>query len=362
MRKLVLLGILLSQLALAEGVPFVLSSNSLPPSPDDSHQSALIARLKYQAVVDYLQRLMGARLQKYEDVVTPEFAEKYVLDYQVNRTPGRTSIELNGHLDGDALKRWVRVTETKAAGASSLKPGFILSSTVPGLTLLPKDTPGRVRDTTVGQTLFSMVSAVFNKVNARLSPIEEGGLSLTEPPKRDSEMRSLRDYAISASRNSVAWVALSVCKGCGIRVDFILYNLTQGRLVVAKSDNVQLDAKDFSNAERIRTVLKEPLHEFSQDFEEAISGGSIFASAHRVIVEGLDSYRAYKQVEAGLQTQDFVVGASLKRSEPALAEFQVLTPLSTKDLAQHFTTAVFNGFALKVAGSDRDSVTLRYTK
>src|SRR4051794_12741866 len=118
MRHLALLVLFLSQLALAEGVPFVLSSSSLPPSPDDVRQTALIGRLKYQAVVDYLQRLMGSRYSKYEELVTPEFAEKYVLDYQVNRLPGKSAIELNGHLDGDALKRWVRVTETKAAGTS----------------------------------------------------------------------------------------------------------------------------------------------------------------------------------------------------------------------------------------------------
>lgn len=362
MQKLILLALFVSSLVLAEGVPFVLSSNSLPPSPDDVHQSALIGRLKYQAVVDYLQRLMGARYARYEGLVTPDFAERYVLDYQVNRLPGRNAIELNGHLDGDALKRWVRVTETKTAGSSSLKPAFLISSSVPGLTILPRETEKAIREMTVGQTVYSMISPVFNKVNAKISPIDDSSVSLTEPPKRDSEMRSLRDFAIGGSRNSVAWVHFSPCKGCGVRVDIILYNLAQSRLVVAKSDNVPFEARDFSNSERLRAMLKEPLHDFSVDFEEAISNGSLFAASHRVVVEGIDTFRGYKQVETAMQGQDYIVGASLKRSEPGLAEFSVLSPLSIKDLAQHFATSAFTGFELKPSRVDRESVTLKYTK
>jgi hypothetical protein len=359
LRALLLLG----RLALAEGVPFTISSASLAPSPDDVHQTALIARLKYQAVVDYLTRLMGSRLQRHDHAVTPEFAERYVLDYQVNRLPGkRNAIELTGHLDGDALKRWVRITETKSAGAQSLKPAFLVSSTVPGTTMLPRDSSRRVKDSAVGQVVFSMMSSVFSKVNAHLSTIEDTGISLTEPPRRDDELRTLRSYAIGASRNSVAWAHLSPCKGCGTRVDIMLYNLAQNRLVLGKSDQVALEARDFGDSDKVRAAVKEVVADFASGFEEVVSGGQLFAASYKVVIEGLDSYRAFKLVDNGLSAQDFVVQATLKRSEPALAEFQVLSAMAAKDLASHLGSGDYTGFSLKPTRVDSSVLTMRYSK
>jgi hypothetical protein len=361
MRKLATLLLVFCQLALADGVPFAISSASLPPSPDDVHQTALIARLKYQAVADYLQRLMGNRFSQVENQVTPDFTERFVLDYQVNRS-GRNALELSGHLDSDALKRWVRVTETKAAGASSLKPAFILSSTFPGMTVQPKDTATRVHDMVVGQTLFALMSAVFSKVNAHLSTISDGGLSLSEPPKRDSDFRALREYGASAGRNAVAWVHLSACKGCGTRVDMYLYNLTQNRLIVAKSEQVALDSPDFGSPERIRGAVREMLHDFSSDFEDSISSGTLFSAAYRLTVEGVDSYRAFVDIENGLGNQDFIVQAVVKHSEPNVAEFQVLSPLGPRELSAHFNGANFGGFALKPVRVDSGNLVVRYLK
>src|SRR5262249_30517567 len=152
------------------------------------------------------------------------------------------------------------------------------------------------------------------------------GLSLAEPPRREDELRALRSYGIGASRNAIAWAHLSPCKGCGTKVDLIFYNLAQNRLVIAKSDQVGLEPKDFSSADKIRAALHDVVHDFAGGFEETVSSGSLFAASYKVIVEPLDSYRGYKQVETGLASQDFIVQAVLKRSEPALAEFQVLSP------------------------------------
>jgi hypothetical protein len=361
MRTLLVSFLLLCRLALADGVPFAISSASLPPSPDDVHQTALIARLKYQAVADYLQRLMGNRFSQIEGSVTPEFTERFVLDYQVNRS-GRNALELSGHIDSDALKRWVRVTETKAAGASSLKPAFILSSTFPGMTIQPRDTASRIHDMVVGQTLFSMMTAVFSKVNAHLSTISDTGISLTEPPKRDSDMRALHDYGNSAGRNAIVWVSLSACHGCGTHVDIYLYNLSQNRLVVAKSEQVALDSPDFGSAEHIRNALHDMVHEFSSDFEDTISSGTLFAAAYRLTVEGVDSYRAFVDIENGLGAQDFIVQSVMKHGEPGIAEFQLLSPLGSRDLAQHFSGANFGGFALKPVRVDQGNLVVRYLK
>lgn len=96
--------LLVSSLALASGVEFRVSASELGGGADDGDSTS--ARLKQRAVQNFLRRALGNRYASVERKITPEFAERYVLDYKTQRGP--RGMEILGHLDGDALKSWAR--------------------------------------------------------------------------------------------------------------------------------------------------------------------------------------------------------------------------------------------------------------
>ena len=91
-------------MAKAEGQPFTIDAGTVNPDNPDQELAAA-SGLKYRAVVEWLQRYLGGRYAEIEKMVTPEFAEKYILDYKVGRNPGNRALyQLTGHLDADSLE------------------------------------------------------------------------------------------------------------------------------------------------------------------------------------------------------------------------------------------------------------------
>lgn len=340
---------------------FTVASETLPALPPGTPESALLLRLKQQAVREYLQKILGARYERYDASITPEFAERYILDYQVNRqSADSTQMEIAGHLDTDALKQWVRVSETKATGNSSLKPLFLLSANLPGLAIDPKTTAQQVKQNPMAQTLFKSMTDVFQKFNATLGTTEETGLGLAKPPASESELRSLRSYGVMAGFNSAVWVVLSTCKNCGTRVDFLLYNLSQARQVLAVSGDLEMGPGEMADAKRLTKAIAKMLQDFGSGFEESVSKGTLFASEYRLVVEGLNTYKAFKLVDSALGKQDFILQAVLKRTAKSTADYRVLSPLPPREFYQRFHVAQFPGLTLKPLSIDSQTVTVRY--
>ena len=58
----------------------------------------------------------------------------------------------------------------------------------------------------------------------------------------------------------------------------------------------------------------------------------------------------------------FIVSAVLKRAEPQLAEFAVLSPLDPNELGQRMLIGDFPGFLLKTTRVDSQAITVRYIR
>jgi hypothetical protein len=353
---LLLLLLATSSRIFAEGVPFTQSGASLPAGTVGD-QTSSVSQLKYQAVLDYLQRISGAKYAQFEKQVNPDFAEKYISDYKVSRQTGNLTV--SGHIDGEGLRRWVHLLETKTRGAGSLSPYFILSSSLPGLTVSPSETAAKMKDLVVGQTILELFNASLHKFNVRISLADLSTLGVNQPPRTENEIRGLAGSA----NNAALWANLLACKTCGgVRLDTYLYQVSQGRLLIAHSDDLNLEPKDFANREKLKSVLKEPMKQFQADFEEMVSSGGLSSGSYRLSVEGVDSYRAYKLVENELSKQDFIAQVLLKHTESRLAEFEIRSSLAMPELSQRLGQSSFPGFKLKPLRVDSKSVVVRYLK
>jgi hypothetical protein len=352
-----MLGVAFCLRAFADGVAFTQSGASLPAGTMGD-QTSSVSQLKYQAVLDYLQRISGAHYAQFERQVNAEFAEKYILDYKVSRQMGNLTV--SGHIDGDGLRRWVHLLETKTRGTGSLSPYFILSSSIPGLTITPNETAARMRDSTVAQQILELFNGSLHKFNVRISLADLSSLGATAvPPRTEGDIRDLG----KSPNNAALWVNLLPCKTCGgVRLDTYLYQVTLGKLLIARSDDLILEPKDFANREKLKSVLKEPMKQFQSDFEEMVSSGGLSSGSYRLSVEGVDSYRAYKLIEGELSKQDYIAQVLLKHSESRIAEFEVRSSIPSSEISQRLGQFSFPGFKLKPVRVDSKSVVVRYLK
>ena len=67
----------------AGGVPFTVGGGA---------DTQNISDLKHRAVLEFLQRQLGERFEQYEKQITPEFAERYIMDYKVGRAGGNRQV------------------------------------------------------------------------------------------------------------------------------------------------------------------------------------------------------------------------------------------------------------------------------
>lgn len=352
----------------ADGRPFVISSSSLPPDANaeaPSDEASRIERLKQMVVLDYLRSALGNRFQEYAPQVNSEFSEGYILDYKVSRkeaTPGAApSLELTGHLDTEGLNRWVRLNETKARGSASLRPVFVLSSEVPGLTYAPGNSGNSARTTPIGQVFYGELAKVFRKFNTELGLVSEKSLLLAVPAETPTQMSELRDYAAGNGNNSVAWVHLQACRspGCGMRAEIHTYNLAQGRRLFVQSANLKIAAGDLSDPAKLHAAVDPLIKDYAGRFEDAVSKGTLFSTSYRLIVRGVDQYRNYKKLKTALTKLEYLVQAVPKRVRANESEFQVLSPLSARELAQRLQITNFPGFQLAATSADATQVEVR---
>lgn len=357
--------------AFGEGVPFKVSSSALSnptasPAPTDTEsdlETNLINDLKYLAVSNFLQNHLGAKYNQFDKFVTPDFSEKYILDYKVTRGGGSPgTVELVGHLDGDALKRWARLIESKTRGSNQIKPLFILSSNLPGLSFSPADTSLRQRDSSIAQVLGQMTQLQLKKLNTQLTPLDTS-LGLDAPPKNISEIQSLTSSALRRGDSLVIWETISVCPGCvNPRLDIFVYNSQTQSLAFAIGDDLNISGRDLSNSELFKKSVGPLFQQFQSELENALSSGTLQELTMKIIFENVDSYRTLKVLETQLNQGNGYNSPVLKKVSGKSAEYEIKSTLNIDELGAKVQTNLPPGLKPQVGKADSSTLIVKFTK
>ncbi|MBY0370493.1 hypothetical protein K2X33_07390 [bacterium] len=360
MRTLLLLLCLFAAPLHAATESFTISSQQLPALPPTAAEPPpLFERLQQQAVRNYLHRVLRDRFSLYESQITNKFAEDYIAYSQITKqSADGTQMEIEVTLNTSGLDQWVRTNETKAAGSTTLRPAFFFSSSVPGFAFDARQTAMAVKQAGAGQTVFRAMQSAFQKFNTSLTPQDEL-FAGTRAPTNEGQISSLRSAAGAQGYNAAVWANLAPCPRCGTRLEIFLYNLPQARIVQSFRVDLPLSASELSDGSRLSKEANKTFQEFTQGMEESVSRGTLFATEYRVTVEGLKS-RPYKQVDAALGKQSWILLSSFSRGTAGSAEFKVLSTLPARDFAQRFQNAQFPGMTLRLTGFDNQGVALRY--
>lgn len=347
---LVLVTVLLSfTRALAEGVPFTIAG-------DDTGEDT-VSTLKQKAVVNYLQKQMGSRYASVAEQVTSEFSENYILDYQVGKKGKQT--EVTGHLDAKSLMRWVRLSETKSRTGGSIRTAFVVTSDFPQSTLAAGDTHTQIQSQPTAKTLHALAVGAVEKFNVSLTGVD-GKFPLSQPARGESDIRSLREYGGQASVNTVLWAQVTQCASCGgAKLNLYFYNLFQDRAAVATSKNVKLDATQLASGTGLREAFTPAFEELKTNLEDVISSGTLSSRIYKVVIENIRTYKGFRQLQQEMSKLDFVARATLKRTEPFVAEYEVYSTMPATEISQRFQATEFEGFQLQPQHADGTSVTLK---
>lgn len=362
--KIILLVLLFTQLVFAEGIPFQVSSKDLNTQQTATTQnteevdleSQTINDLKYLAVSNWLQSFLGPKFSQFDKFVTPEFAEKYILDYKVSHSNQPRIIELIGHLDGDSLKKWIRLVDSKAKGANQIKPLWIVSSNLPGFNLLPSEMGNKIKESSTLQLLAHLTQTPFQKLNAKIVPLETA-INLETPPKSKSSIQDLTSWASRQGDSLIIWETFTTCPGCtNPRFDIFVYNTNTESLAFVVGDDINISMRDFGNTESLKRHLLPIFQQFQSSLENSFSEGSIHDKTFTIIFENIDSYRSLKLAESVLNVNNGITSSVFNKAKDKTAEYEIRTSQSAEEVAQKLEGSSLG--ALKLQVSRKSSSTL----
>lgn len=340
--------------------PSSTTSAALPDGEDNSQQ--LISRLKQDAVISWLRDYLGNKSQRFEKLVTPQFAESYILDYKVSQKgTNKDIIELSGHLDSEALKGWLRIAETKGKGNNQLKPLFIISDSLPGISI-----PNPTYFTQSGSSVFSqqstqLLGAGLKKLNLELTPFS--GQSPSQPPRNEKEVLPLKDSLSQTNTNLLIWVYLNQCRSCEMpRVDIYLYSLNRSSVVLSVSEELNLTLKQLESPDKAKKALEPIFNEFYQELEKTIAEGKLESYPLTVTIEGIDNYLSYRKIEYALSKQSFFSDWTPKVFVQNTAQFEALSPLESQEVARRIEKVALGDVKLIPVRVDSRNVVMRYSK
>ena len=316
-----------------------------------------VSLLKQKAVVTYLQKQMGSRYASVAEQVTSEFSENYILDYQVGKKGKQT--EVTGHLDAKSLMRWVRLSETKSRTGGAIRTAFVITSDFPQATLAAGDTNSQMQTQPTAKILHALAIGAVEKFNVSLTGVD-GKFPLSQPVRQESEVRALRDYGGSASVNTVLWAHVSPCASCGGgKLSLYFYNLFQDRAAVVTSRNLKMDATQIASGTGLREAFAPAFEELRTNLEDVISSGALSSRVYKVVFENIRTYKGFRQLQQEMPKLDFVAKATLKRTEPFVAEYEVFSTMPATEISQRFQSTEFDGFQLQPVHADGTNVTLK---
>ena len=346
-------------------VPFSVAApmvSSPQEGQEEGSSAKLLARLKQDAVIYWLRDYLGNKSSKFEKLVTPQFAESYILDYKVSQKgTNKEIVELSGHLDAEALKGWLRVAETKGKGSSRLKPYLVISDSLPGTTV-----PNPKYFTQLGNSAFSLqttelISQGLRKLNLDVSPFAGQVPSL--PPRSEREIQSFKDALSQANGNLLVWVYLNQCRSCELpRVDIYLYSLNRTSVVLTVSEELTINLKQLDNSEQARKALEPIFNQFYQDLERTIAEGKLEAFPLTLTIEGIDNYLSYRKVEYALSKQEFFSDWTPKVFVQNTAQFEALSPLEAQEVARRIEKLALGELKLTPVRVDSRNIVMRYSK
>ncbi|MCB9255344.1 MAG: hypothetical protein H6617_11740 [Bdellovibrionaceae bacterium] len=360
-RWVLLLGCFVTFSALhAEGETFNISA----PIPDDmlTQTGKFAMDLKHQAVVNWLKSEMKDKYAAVEEKVTPEFTEKYVLDFTRRKFfSGKPFMEVKGHLDSKGLKEWARIASVKSE-STSLNPLLVLSSDFPDNSISPESTSEKVESSKYAKIVRTLLDASLAKLNVNLKIVPFTRFPLSKPARTKNEIAALREIGLSTDSKTALWVHLSSCYSCGgAKLDLYLYNFDQSRIATADTEDLALAQSDMASEARLNETLAKPISDFVQRLEQVISKGALFSSVFHLVVKGIP-YTSHNVLEDALAKLDYVVRISLRSMEPDGAEFEVMSSVGPAEFSERLGRSQFSGFNLKVLKIDSDALTVRYWK
>ena len=334
---------------------------SATPSAEDE-STPLLSRLKQDAIIQWLRNYLGNRSAAFEKWVTPAFAENYILDYKLSRSgANKEIIQLSGHLDDESLKGWLRISETKGKGSNQIKPVYVISANLSGISLPSSDYFTQTGNSPFTQQVNQLLNQELQKFNLGLSPAS--GVVPTTPPRSERDIISFRDSCGQGGSNAAIWVYLNQCKTCEFpRVDIYLYSFLNPRLVSVQSDDLNLSIKELGNSDKLKTGLAPIFKEFHQEFERAIAEAKLSSAPLTLTIEGIDSYSGYRKLEYSLGKQSFLSQIIPRAFVQNTAQFEMLSVLSAEEVARRVQESLAAEFKLSPIRVDSRNIVMRYSR
>jgi|688.fasta_scaffold114862_2 hypothetical protein len=354
-----------SEAPFSVAAPLPVNSPTPPPgsqTPPEDTSTELLARLKQDAVILWLRQYLGSKASSVEKMVTPDFAENYILDYKLSRSgANKEIIQLSGHLDDEALKGWVRLSETKGKGSNQIRPLLIISANLPGMSTPSVDYFTHTGNSTFSQQVTQMVNQEVQKFNLRAIPAS-GAVGST-PPRNEREIVGLREGSTQDGANTAIWVYLNQCKSCEFpRLDIYLYSFMNPRLLSVQSDDLNIAVKDLGNTEKLKAALLPIFNEFHQEFERVIAEGKLNSAPLTVTIEGIDNYLSYRKIEYSLSKQSYLGQIVPHAFVQNTAQFEAVSSLGAEEVARRIQESVQPEIKLSPIRVDSRNIVMRYSR
>jgi len=332
------------------------------PNPDALSSSALVARLKQDAVIFWLRQYLKDKSSRFEKLVTPELAESYILDYQLaQKGANKDVLELSGRLDTEALKGWLRLVETKGKGSGELRPLLVMTDSLSGISFSKPDYLSQLGDSAYTAQALNLLNQEAKKLNLKIFPA--AGSFPNQPPRTEREILQLRTSAKDESSNAIVWLHLTKCSNCEFpRLELFLYSLNRGALIFSMSEDLPLSPKQLEQSEKVKAVLTPIAKQFHEELEKAISTGKFSATPLTITIEGIDNYLAYRKLEYVLSRQPFLSDWFPKAFVKNTAQFEAISQLGAEDVAQRIENLGDLEAKLSPVRVDSRNIVMRYSR
>lgn len=324
--------------------------------------SQLLSRLKQDAVILWLRQNLGNKASRFEKLITPKFAESYILEYKVaQRGQNKDIIELSGQLDAEALKGWVRLAETKGRGSSQIRPLLVISESLPGISLPSDNYYSQNGDSQFSQQTRLFLNQALKKLNLELSNFN--GPLPSHPPRTEKEVFNFKESFSQTAGNAVIWVYLNQCKTCELpRTDIYLYSSSQPGVIGILSEELTASLKQLENPEKTRSALEPLFKQFQQELERVIASGKLDSIPLTVTIEGIDNYLIYRKIDQALGKQGFLSDWIPRVFVQNTAQFDALSSLGAEEVAQRIQQVGPPDFKLALVRVDSRNLVMRYSK
>jgi hypothetical protein len=365
--SIIALGIMFGFMARAEA-PFSVSAPLTGASQTEAESSedatpALLSKLKQEAIIQWLKEYLGNKATRYEKLITPKFAESYILDYKVTQKgPNKEIVELSGHLDTEALKGWLRLADTKGQEGGQIRPSLIMTDSVPDFSLPTPDYFTQKGSSAYSQTSIQLLNQELRRLNLKVSPANE--IVTTSPPKDERGISRLKDTLATEGTNAAIWLYLNKCRSCDApRLDIYLYSLERGGSLLSMiSEELSISLKQLDNTEKTKTVLTPIFNQFQQDFERVIAEGRFTALPLTITVEGIENYLGYRKIDYALSKQNYFSEWLPKTFIQNTAQFEAMSNLASEELAQRIENLGLADVKLTLVRVDSRNIVMRYSR